>query len=367
MTSDHTGLRVRQQRNFISVREKPLANRGVGTLLHPKPIELPQTGKPQTFEVSLGYEAVPSTDVWQITVQRRSQLQLNRINNDPYVVHVAAALVDHNNRRVAPLVQSASGVGAVVDVEPGRYKIVISLGMPVMLKPVPFELFCTATSAGLRAVGQLKVLAQVAFRRKHLQALGLAWVSGQATLLSRTLRGQGLLRLEVGGLSRLSSNQRRPTHAIGVTQVSASAVLSAHTGGRLVAPGGNAGIWGRGRLAAVRWVSEPLDRRRAWFDHGVVVLNRAYVSLNQDPLTVWAQLEKVLHDLYPPSKVAITMRLKGLVQLGGQARLNPGLRGRGHLALLAQGALNPRSRLKGVGTIRSVGGVSLLSQARSGP
>jgi len=367
MTSDHTGLRVRQQRNFISVREKPLANRGVGTLLHPKPIELPLTGRVQTFEVSLGYEAVPSTDVWAIAVPRRSQLQLNRINNDPYAVHVAAALVDRQNRRVAPLVQSASGVGAVVDVEPGFYKIVISLGMPVLLKPVPFELRCTATSAGVQGLGQIKVLAQALLHREHLRALGLVRVSARSRLLARTLHGQALVRLEVGGLARLAANQRRPARAVGVSQVLASAVLSAQSGGRLAAPGGDAGVWGRGRLAAVRWTNDPMDRRRAWFDHGVVVLNRAYVNLDQDPLTVWAQLEKVLHDLYPPSKVAITLRLKGLVRLGGQARLNPGLRGRGHLALLAQGALNPRSRLKGVGTIRSVGGVSLLSQARSGP
>lgn len=365
--SDHTGLRVRQARNGISVREKPLADRGVGTLLHPKPLKLPLTGGVQSFEVSLGYEAVPSTDIWQIRVERRSQLQLNRINNDPYAVHVGAALVDASNRRIAPLVQSASGIGGVVDVEPGLYKIVISLGMPVLLKPVPFELRATAIGAGIDALGIAQVWAKALLRRQSLKGAGSLWVSGTAALLSRTLRGLGSIELDIGAVAQLSRHQRRRSQAIGVAQVVAQAILSAHTGGRLVAPGGDAGIWGRGQLAAIRWVDEPSDRRRAWFAGRTVVLNRAYVNLDQDPATVWAQLEKVLHDLYPPSKVAIRLKLFGQVRGFGRARLNPGLHASGVAGVRGTAQLGGRSHLKGSGHIGRVIGASLLSQARTTP
>lgn len=313
MTSDHTGLRVRQARNFISVREKPVGDRGVGTLLQPKPLELPLPGRAQTFEVRLGYEAVPATEVLQIVVERRSLLQLRRLSSDPYAVHVAAALVGPGNRRVAPLVQSASGIGETVEVEAGTYKIVISLGMAVSLAAVPFELECLPIAASARGLGWTQVLAYSRIVQHHIFALGVASAGGKGGINLHTLHGEGVFSLDFGGVTRIRQ-YRYYTRAVAVFTVVGESILSSYNTPQIVAPGGEVGVWGSGKLAAITWAQEPTDRRRAWFaaDGTTVVINRAYIDLDADPATVWARLEQVLHDLYPPSTVVVTREMTGL-------------------------------------------------------
>lgn len=362
MTSDHTGLRVRQARNFISVREKPVGDRGVGTLLHPKRLELPLPGRTQTFEVRLGYEAVPATEVLQIVVERRSLLQLKRLSSDPYAVHVAAALVGPGNRRVAPLVQSASGIGETVEVEAGTYKIVISLGMAVSLAAVPFELDCLPVAASAVAEGLVAVSGMARLRWARLLALAVIRLGGSGSINMHTLHGEGVISLAFSGNTRIRQ-YRYYTRAIAVFSVVAEGILSSYNTPQIIAPGGDIGVWGAGKLAAISRVNEPLDRRRAWFgaDGRTVVINSAYVNLDADPYTVWARLEQIIHDLYPPTGPVITREMTGLAsaQVIGNGRL---------IAAPPPSPLHARVTVMGVGRLSSSGlrGVGAVLDASSG-
>lgn len=324
MTSDHTGLRVRQARNGISVREKPVIDRFHGTLVNPKPLELPVQGGVIEFTTRLGYESLSASDFWWISVPRKSHLRVDRISDDIYAVHVGVALLDGNNRRVAPLVQSASGKGEVVTVERGEYKIVAALGMPVALKPLTLQLEVIAVAASIQGLGVASVIGFASLRNQHLVALGSFSAGGQGAINRNTLHGEGTISLEFGGESKIGV-YRKYTKAIGVLQVQGLGNISAFNTPRMVAPGGDAGIWAQGKLATITWANEPMNRRRAWFDaDGVtVVLNRAYVDLDADPYTVWARLEQIIKDLYPPPAVPVPLkRTVGGVFVGGLARLS---------------------------------------------
>lgn len=324
MTADHTGLRVRQGRNYVTVREKPVQDQFHGTLVNPKRWELPSMGGITEATTQLGYEAVPSTDVWQITVPRKSDLRMTRISSDRYAVHVGAALIDQNNKRVAPLVQSASGKGEVVTVEAGTYKVVVSLGMPVRIGPITFQLEMVSVAAKAEALGLVQVFGTAAIRRLGLKALGLVTAGGDAAINRTTLHGEAKVSLEFGGLSRLTQYNKY-THAIGVAQVVGVGNVSAFNSPRMVAPGGDAGIWGSGKLATITWQNAPSDRRWAWFDtDGVtVVLNKAYVDLDADRYTVYARLDRIVNQLYPPPPVPQQVRgASAVVGVTGSARLS---------------------------------------------
>ena len=135
------GLRLRpgagQDGNHISVREAPNQDGGWGTLVAPRMVQLPLAPPALRLQMRLGYQAVPSTDVLGFETKSALRLQANRISGEPYVVHVAVALLDANNRRVVSLVDTADGRGVFHLIDPGYYKIVVSLGMPV---DVNFEL-----------------------------------------------------------------------------------------------------------------------------------------------------------------------------------------------------------------------------------
>lgn len=128
----------------ITIREPPnLAgfNKGGtwGTLLEPRPFEIPIrldhgggviVGGVTELETTLGFEAEPSTDVWCFNLPHAAWLQVDRLCDDIYGIHVGVALVDGQNRRVAPLVQSVSGIGDEVEIQPGFYKLIAALGVP---------------------------------------------------------------------------------------------------------------------------------------------------------------------------------------------------------------------------------------------
>lgn len=364
MTADHTGLRVRQGRNFITVREKPVIDQFHGTLVNPKPIELPEHGGVAEVSTELGYEAVPSTDVWLIRIPRLSHLRVDRLCDDRYAVHVGAALIDMNNKRVAPLVQSASGRGELVTVEPGTYKIVASLGMPVRLPAITFRLDVVQVSASIQALGLITLQGIAKLRQQHLVALGLIDLSGTGTMNSRSLKGDGVISLEFTGSSRLQQ-YRLYTKAIGVAQVVASGIVSAYNTAQMVVPGASLLIEGTGRLAAIVWVNDPTDRRRAWMDtNGQVVLNRPYVNLlDGDAYTIWARLEQILQELAGPAR-GNQIAGGGQIGIGASGQLlSRVLRGNGQSSSLSgYGSLNSRS-LVGTG-LAVVSGGSCMAQPR---
>lgn len=147
----------------ITIRERFADNRGAGAFGTPRnPLPLPvklddPLGYRQTLETPLGYEAVPSTNVWAFELERPAQVRAVRRSDDPLAVHVAVALqgparIGGSNRGLVQtedgrgdpahnlgtsrlsLVHTAGGVGDWHLIERGRWLLLVSLGMPIDIR-----------------------------------------------------------------------------------------------------------------------------------------------------------------------------------------------------------------------------------------
>lgn len=299
---EQPGLRTRQAGNFISVRQKPDQDGGWGTLLNPKPLELSLAG-PVQVRSRLGYEAVPSSEFWQFSTPGRARLQVNRLSPDRYACHVGVALLDENNRRVAPLVQSASGRGAMVEIKAGRYKVVASLGMAVAIKDLTLEFSIAPadTLKGLAAVtlGAMGHLPTAERRESNfMRGRSDAAAEGIAALLGAS-SGRHLSAMAT--VEAASTGRFQPSSA----NLSAVAVVRADSGG-VVRSGQRtaeiegiaaAGVNGAARVREVRWVNEPDSSWRIRVKGGVVELNRSYVTFTRDEATVQQLLLRLTLDL----------------------------------------------------------------------
>ncbi len=130
----------------ISLRERKLTGRGVGALgttNNPLPLEgLIGVQEPtiQKLALRLGFEAIPSTQVFSFLIARPAQLRVLRTSTDPYVVHVAVGLQGPDDNRGPgrrPLVQTQGGDSGWHTIEAGRWWLVVASGMPI---DIQFEL-----------------------------------------------------------------------------------------------------------------------------------------------------------------------------------------------------------------------------------
>ena len=278
---ERPGLRTRQQGNFISVRQKPDQDAGWGTLLNPKRFELPLL-TPHQIKSHLGYEAVPSSEFWQFSLSGRVRLQVNRLSADRYANSVGVALLDQANRRVAPLVQSASGRGEPVEIGPGTYKVVASLGIAENIKDLVFEFLATPTGGSLRGAASASV-----------RGTARPLAAGQ-----HQLQGAGLLLTSAAGMIRASQlgGLLPPERALSAV-AHATAAGTGQLRAEAVAP--LQGICGQdrpvstGRLCAVRWLKDPDGNWRARAAGGAVELNRSYVHFAADLMAQQQLLEQL--------------------------------------------------------------------------
>lgn len=128
---ERPGLRARQGRNGISVRQQAVSPTGMrtrGTLVRPLPLQVPRYGTTERV-TQLGFSATPSTEVWEFTVPAPTWLRVVRKSSDRMINCVAVALLDEGNKRVAPLVARESGIGDPVRIEAGTYKVIAALGL----------------------------------------------------------------------------------------------------------------------------------------------------------------------------------------------------------------------------------------------
>lgn len=265
-------LAVRERGNYISVRQKPDQTGGWGTLNRPKQFEMPWLGR-HSLHTSLGYEAMPSSEVWAFATPRGLQLQVTRRSDDAMANCVAVALLDDNNRHVAPLVATAGGVGEPVTVPAGEYRIIASLGVAEM---VQIELEVNAQPAlALQGRGAVRTVARllsrsIGQRRFSARSLATAHGRGITALAEQLLAGQGGVR--VGGTGWLASHRLQ-----GMAEMALQAVgqLTGDSGVPLV---GTAPVGAGGALTirAVVWRDEPDDLWRVRLVGGVIEVNRAY-------------------------------------------------------------------------------------------
>jgi hypothetical protein len=273
-------LSVQQRGNFISVRQKPDQDGGWGTLLNPKRLELPLLS-PHRIKSRLGFEAVPSSEFWQFTVPGKVRLQVNRLSKDRYASSVGVALLDQGNRRVAPLVQSASGRGAPVEIEAGTYKVVASLGIAENLKDLVFEFFASPVGASLQSCValQLQGIGRLIGTATGLrgQAVVTAVLTGDLRLSNRRHpQGQGLMAVQGNGQLGGALRSLQGTAAL---QASSSAQLLVRRVARLRGKSVTA-MPALGSLAAVRWLQEPQQPWRARIQGSVLELNAAYIRFS---------------------------------------------------------------------------------------
>jgi len=291
LPQEQPGLRLRQQGNFISVRQKPDQDAGWGTLRQPKRFELPLL-TPHRLKSHLGFEAVPASEFWQFSVSGRVRLQVNRLSADRYANSVGVALLDQGNRRVAPLVQSASGRGEPVEIGPGTYKVVASLGIAENIKDLVLEFLTTPVGGGLDGValawaqgrGQLLDRGDQGHRLLHGRAVA-GPVVGHATLGYAQLHGHtAIAAAQVLGLARLLvTTSTAALHGRGVATVAGHARLTGWVLDKLKGTATVGPVAASGTLAAVRWVDQPHVNWRARVTAGVVELNRSYVHFDVDP------------------------------------------------------------------------------------
>ena len=267
-------LAVRQQGNYISVRERPGPFGERGTLNRPRPIEMPRLGQ-QRLHTRLGYEVSPSSEVWAFHAPWPLQLQVNRLSDDRAANCVAVALLDGGNRHVAPLVSTARGVGLPVTIPAGEYRIIASLGIA---EEVAVELEVNAAPPfGLigRTVARVGGLASFpAKARWGLVGAAPATASGRGRLIdgSRSLSGQALAA--AGGAARL----RTPLLRGVATQVAAAFGRIRGQALARLKGGASASAGGSGLIRGVIWLDEPGSLWRARLNGGVLELNRAYFS-----------------------------------------------------------------------------------------
>lgn len=283
-------LALRQRGNAISVRQKPDQDAGWGTLNRPKRFELPLL-QPHSLYTRLGYEAEPSSEVWQFTATAAVTLQVNRISSDRYANSVAVALLDGANRRVAPLVESALGVGQPVRLEPGVYKLVAALGLP---EQVTVELQLNAAPAnGL--VGALR--AQLNGLGVLLQQQSQRRLSGAAPI---SVGGRGCLINAAGHLKANAPLELRATGVLRRPLLQASSSIGLRASGALH-PRGVAVLTGKARQQAaatlqirpVRWLDQPNTFWRARVVGGVLELNRSYLAHGMDPASTALQQQQL--------------------------------------------------------------------------
>lgn len=303
------GLALRQSGNFISVRQKPDQDGGWGTLSSPKQFSLPLL-KPHRLRSRLGYEAVPSSEFWQFHTTGRIRLQVNRLSDDRYANSVGVALLNTGNQRVAPLVQSNSGRGEPVEIGPGTFKIVASLGLAENLKDLVFELLATPVGGSLKAVGVAtgSLWGRLMPRRPlgpwthfpsgaipgpWLAGRGEVWINGIGKLGLRSKRLLGIGAALIGGDGVLLRASHR-LHGQAWMQLPAHGKLTRLWPQRLQGMATAGPLSASGRMAAVRWLDEPWGNWRARVNAGVVELNRPYVHFDVDPpsqqrLVFWLQ------------------------------------------------------------------------------
>lgn len=267
-------LAVRERGNYISVREKADPQGGRGTLNRPKVVEMPRLGQ-QRLQTRLGYEATPSSEVWAFHAPYAMQLQVNRLSEDRAANCVAVALLDGDNRHVAPLVSTARGVGLPVTIPPGDYRIIASLGIP---EEVVVEIEVNAAPpVGLHSrlvvqAGGRGVL--LSTTRRSLRALSTVVAGGRGRLVigGRSLAATAVVA--VGG--RLALRQplltgRADQGLVGSGTLTAAEVSAVQ--GRAASAAG-----GRALLRPVVWRNEPQAFWRARRSGAVLEFNRAYFS-----------------------------------------------------------------------------------------
>jgi hypothetical protein len=290
---------IRQSGNFISVREKPDQDAGWGSLQRPKPLELPLL-KPHRVRSHLGYEAVPATEVWQFTTAAAVTLQVNRISGDRYANSVAVALLNTYNQRVAPLVQSASGRGAAVEIKAGSYKVIAALGIAENVK---FELEFNLTPSAGALRGQAAATAQAV--ATPLQRTPLAgWLRRRRLQLSAALLpAGGGLRPRPPALTLQPSQllQHSLLQSQAAVTACAKALLSSQLKLAALQPAPlTATVSAAGQLAAVRWLRQPGEKWRARIAaDGACEFNSAYVNFNLEPRALEQQREALVAELSP--------------------------------------------------------------------
>ena len=294
----HPGLGLNQRGNFISVRQKPDQDGGWGTLRQPKRFTLPLM-TPHRLRSRLGFEAVPSSEFWQFTVSGRVRLQVNRLSEDRYANSVGVALLDASNRRVAPLVQSASGRGTAVEIGPGTFKVVASLGIAENIKDLVLEFLAepvggamhgTATATGMVIGTLLEDSDQERWlthaHRSLLRSTGTAEVGAVGMLRSHQPdQVVAIATAAVGAVGQVNA-VRGTLHATAVGLINGYGTLVNVHPTPLHGIGGAGNVQGVGALATVRWLDEPYNNWRARLNAGVVELNRPYVHFNVDPLSL---------------------------------------------------------------------------------
>lgn len=285
-------LALRERGNFISVRQKPDQDAGWGTLSNPKRFELPLL-TPHLLRSTLGFEAEPASEFWQFSINARVRLQVNRISEDRYASCVGVALLDQNNRRVAPLVQSAGGRGEPVEIGPGLYKVCASLGIAERLKELRLEFIATPVGGALQGMvtttaGGLGVMLRSG---AGVRGGAMATASGAAALQQPAglLHGRGIA---VAGGAAVPGRRSAVLRAEGGGGASGAAVLTPCQPEPLQGSG-SATAGGAVRWRTVRWRDEPQSNWRARQVGDVVEFNRSYVLFNRDPISQRALLQQL--------------------------------------------------------------------------
>lgn len=296
----YPSLAVRQRGNAISVRQKPDQDGGWGTLHRPKALNLPLLGSARV-RTRLGYEAEASTEVWAFTAKTDLRLQVTRHSEDRYANCVAVALVDGGNRRVAPLVATASGVGEAATVPPGYYKLVVSLGVAEQVQ-VELELSAsparTLQAAALLTAGGLGTL----LTPPMLVGRALIVARGLAALLQQRLLG-GKAAIQAGGRGVLREQLLAASATIraggtGALHAAPVAALVGHPPGVFERGVFASGVFTRiaaagaqSRLATVQVLQRPDQPWRARRSGGTLELNGVYFRLD-DPAAAREQLRE---------------------------------------------------------------------------
>jgi hypothetical protein len=293
-------LALRERGNFISVRQKPDQDAGWGTLNNPKRFELPLL-TPHLLRSTLGYEAEPASEFWQFSVSGRVRLQVNRISDDRYASCVGVALLDQNNRRVAPLVQSAGGRGEPVEIGPGLYKVCASLGIAERLKDLRLEFIATPVGGALRSgsepVGRMTATGALASDAQLLgvASAGAGGVASLAAGVGPAAQHPPRLRRRLSAASVLSQ-----AGCCGTARVSAEAAGTCVS--RPVAPlqgVAHLNAQAAGTIRTLRWCNQPLQNWQCRLAaDGVIELNGDVIRLEGPDAAARRQaLLQLLHTL----------------------------------------------------------------------
>jgi hypothetical protein len=171
-----------------------------GTMLNPRWVELDfkrLNAPPARLAMQLGYERIPSTQVYGFKALQSFELQINRLAGDPYVVHVQVTVSRIGERPSCYAVTSASGRGERVVLPAGEYRIVCALGvaeqvnleLDVLTSPV----FTYTRSLVADGAGDALISSQGSEALKSLVADGAgdALISSQGGSASKALVADG--------------------------------------------------------------------------------------------------------------------------------------------------------------------------------